>query len=69
MILGLGWLSAAGSEELYHADFFHIANTRVVFIGLALLLFAVLIRTRVEGSGWIHWYMPEKIYRKYFGKN
>jgi hypothetical protein len=64
--LGLGWLTSSFSEENYKADFFHIANTEVLLIGLLLLLIAVLIRTGLEGSGWIRWYMPGKIYRDYF---
>jgi hypothetical protein len=66
--MGLGWLPISWSEESYNANFFHIANTEVLFIGLALLLVAVLVRTRVEGSGWIRWYMPAFVYRRYFSK-
>jgi hypothetical protein len=61
----VGWLSEAGS---YNANFFKIANTKVLFIGLVLLLIAILIRTRFEGSGWIRWYMPEKVYLRFFTK-
>jgi hypothetical protein len=64
--LGLAWLPVGGSEESYTADFFHIANTEVLFIGLAFLLIAIIVRTRVEGSGWIRWYLPENLYQKYF---
>ena len=64
--LGLAWLPVNGSEESYNADFFHMANTEVLLIGLLLLLLAMLVRTRVEGSGWIRWYMPESVYRKFF---
>jgi len=67
--VGLGWLLASANEETYKADFFHIANTDVLFIGLVFLLIAILIRTRFEGSGWIRWYMPEKIYQRYFAGN
>jgi hypothetical protein len=67
--VGLGWLLASANEETYKTDFFHIANTEVLFIGFVLLLIAVLIRTRFEGSGWIRWYMPEKVYRRYFAGN
>jgi hypothetical protein len=59
----IGWLSEAGR---YNANFFHIANAEVLFIGLVLFLIAILIRTRVEGSVWIRWYMPEKVYRRFF---
>jgi hypothetical protein len=67
--LGLGWITSAASEESYRANFFHIANTDVLFIGVVFLLIAMFIRTRVEGSGWIRWYMPEKIYRTWFAKD
>jgi len=63
---GLAWLSTGLNEENYTATFFHIANTEVLLIGLALLVAAVLIRTRVEGPGWIRWYMPDSVYRKFF---
>lgn len=64
--LGLAWLPVNGSEESYNANFFHLANTEVLFIALLFLLLAILVRTRVEGSGWIRWYMPKKVYRKFF---
>jgi hypothetical protein len=66
--MGLGWLTPAFNEESYNAsaDFFHIANTEVLLIGVGLLMIVILIRTRVEGTGWIRWYLPEKIYRYYF---
>jgi membrane-bound metal-dependent hydrolase YbcI (DUF457 family) len=67
--IGLGWLPLNGYEESYNADFFHIANTEVLFIGLGLLLIAILIRTRVEGTGWIRWYMPEGVYRRWFAED
>jgi hypothetical protein len=68
--LGLGWLTVAFNEESYNANanFFHIANTEVLLIGLAFLLIAILIRTWFEGSGWIRWYLPEYIYRSYVSK-
>jgi hypothetical protein len=55
-----------GSEEAYNAGFFHVANTEVLLIGLALLLSACLLRTRVEGDGWIRWYMPTTVYNHFF---
>lgn len=64
--LGLAWLPVGGSEESYSANFFHLANTEVLLIGLVFLLIAILVRTRVEGSGWIKWYLPEHICRHYF---
>ena len=64
--LGLAWLPATPFEENYMADFLRIANTEVLIIGLLLLLLAVLVRTRVEGPGWIRWYMPERVYTALF---
>ena len=64
---GLGWLPVGGSEEIYNANFFHIANAEVLFIGLCIFLVAILIRTRIDGPGWIRWYMPESVYRRFFG--
>ncbi len=56
---GLGWLPVGGTYQL---DLFGVANVQVLIFGLAVLLTAVLIRTRLEGPGWIRWYMPEKVY-------
>jgi hypothetical protein len=67
--LGLGWLPMNGMEENYEANFFHIANSEVLFIGIVFLLVAILIRTRFDGPGWIRWYMPEKLYLRYFSRN
>jgi hypothetical protein len=64
-VMGLSWLPVG---KPYTANFFHIANTEVLVIGLALVAVAIMIRTRVEGYGWIHWYMPDKIYQRYFAK-
>jgi hypothetical protein len=64
--LGLAWLPVTGSEESYNANFFHLANTEVLLIGLIFLILALLVRTRVAGSSWIRWYMPEKVYQKFF---
>jgi hypothetical protein len=63
--MGLGWLTVALNEESYfaNADFFHIANTEVLVIGLVFLIVSILIRTLVEGVGWIEWYKPTIIYR------
>lgn len=60
---GLAWLPTGLSEESYSANFFHIANTEVLAIGLFLILIAVIVRTCVEGRGWVRWYLPEKVYR------
>ncbi|HUH79077.1 MAG TPA: metal-dependent hydrolase [Methanoregula sp.] len=65
--MGLGWLPVGGYEESYNANFFHIANAEVLLIGLVLLLIAILVRTRAGGPGWIRWYMPESVYRRFFG--
>ena len=65
---GLAWLPTGLNEESYSSNFFHIANTEVLVIGIILVIIAAAIRTYVEGYGWIRWYMPEKFYRKYFGK-
>ena len=64
----LGWgILPMGSEESYNANFFHLANTEVLLIGIALVAAAAVIRTYVEGPGWIRWYMPENMYREYIG--
>jgi hypothetical protein len=60
--MGLGWLPVNGFEESYNADFFHIANMEVLFIGLLLLIIAILIRSRFEGHGWVRHYLPECVY-------
>jgi len=64
--LGIGLLPNVLSEEGYLRDFFGIANTGVLMIGLVLLLVAILIRTYWEGSSWIRWYMPESMYKRWF---
>jgi hypothetical protein len=66
--LGLGLLPNILSEEDYFRTFFGIANTEVLIVGLVFLLVAIIIRTYVEGSGWIRWYMPDKVYVKLLGK-
>jgi len=69
-ILGLGLLPNMINEEHYITDFFRIANTEVLLIGLFLLLVAILIRTYFErSSAWIRWYMPDWVYVKIFRKN
>jgi len=67
--LGIGILPDILSEEYYFSDFFGIANTEVLVIGLVFLLVAIIIRTRVEGQEWIRWYMPKSVYTKIFGKH
>jgi hypothetical protein len=64
--LGIGLVPNVLSEEGYIRDFFGIANTGVLIIGLVLLLVAILIRTYWEGSSWIRWYMPESMYKRWF---
>jgi len=56
------------SRGRYIANFFRIANTEVLIIGLGFLVLAILIRTYIEGPSWIRWYMPEKLYLKLSGK-
>jgi hypothetical protein len=63
---GLAWLPSAPFEETYNANFLHIANTEVLFIGLVLLLLVVLVRTVAEGPGWIRWYMPARVFEALF---
>jgi hypothetical protein len=60
--LGIGLLLNIISEEKYFRNFFGIANTDVVIVGFLFLLVAIIIRTYGEGSTWIRWYMPEKVY-------
>jgi magnesium-transporting ATPase (P-type) len=67
-ILGLGLFPNAINEENYIKDFFRVANTEVLIIGILFLIVAMLIRTYVEGTTWIRWYMPESIYLKIFGQ-
>jgi len=66
--LGIGLLPNILSEENYFRTFFGIANTEVLIVGLVFFLVAIIIRTYGEGSGWIRWYMPEKVYVKLLGK-
>ncbi len=68
-ILGIGLFPSAMDEVNYVKDFFGIANTEVLIIGLVLVLVAFLIRTYYEGSSsWVRFYMPEILYRKLFRK-
>jgi len=66
--LGIGLLPNILSEENYFRTFFGIANTEVLIIGLVFLLVALIIRTYVEGSTWIRWYMPHRLYVKLFNR-
>ena len=66
--LGFGLLPNILTEENYFRDFFGIANTYVLIVGLVVLLGAIIIRTYAEGPAWIRWYMPEKVYVTLFGK-
>jgi membrane-bound metal-dependent hydrolase YbcI (DUF457 family) len=67
--LGLGLLPTILNGKPYSIDFFHIANTEVLIIGVLLLLGAILIRTLYERSlSWVRWYMPGSVYEKYFRK-
>ena len=67
-VTGLGFLTQMQDEEFYLNNFFGIANTDVLIIGLVFLLAAVLIRTHFEGKSWVRWYMPDKVYAKLVGK-
>jgi len=67
-IWGLGLLPEMMNEEYYIKDFFRVANTEVLIIGLVFLIVAMIIRTYVEGSTWIRWYLPAGIYKKIAGQ-
>ena len=67
-IFGLGFLPNMINEENYIKDFFRVANTEVLIIGIVLLLVAMVIRTLIEGITWIRWYMPDSIYKKIVGQ-
>jgi len=67
--LGIGLLPNIVSEENYMKDFFRVANTEVLMIGILLLIVAIIIRTYVEGPTWIRWYMPNSLYMKIFGQH
>ena len=64
--MGIGLLPNMMNEENYIRDFFRVANTDVLIIGIGLFIVAMIIRTYVEGPRWIRWYMPESIYNKIF---
>ena len=64
--LGIGLLPNILSEENYFRNFFGIANIEVLIVGFVFLLVALLIRTYWEGSTWIRWYMPHRLYVKLF---
>jgi len=65
--VGFGLIPGMINEESYRADFFHIANSEVLIVGLLLVLFAFLIRTYYEkSSSWIRWYMPDTFYGNFF---
>jgi len=68
-IVGLGLLPNMMNEEYYIKDFFRVANTDVVIIGIAILIVAIIIRTYVEGPSWIRWYMPDGMYKKIVGQD
>jgi len=67
-ILGLGLFPNALNEENYVRDFFRVANTDVLIVGIAFLIVAMIIRTYLEGPSWIRWYMPDSLYKKIAGK-
>jgi hypothetical protein len=66
--LGIGILPNIISEENYFRDFFWVANTEVLIIGILVLIAAMLIRTSVEGTSWIRFYLPESMYKKISGQ-
>jgi hypothetical protein len=66
-ILGLGLIPNITFEENYIKDFFRVANTEVLIIGIVLLIVAMIIRTYIEGPSWIRWYMPKTLYIKIYG--
>jgi len=64
--LGWGLLPNILTEEEYVRDFFRIANTEMLIVGVVFLLVAIIIRTYVEGPKWIRWYMPDRVYGTLF---
>lgn len=66
--MGLGLLTGIQSEEHYISNFFGIANTGVLMIGLIVLGAAIVLRTAVEGRSWIRWYMPNRVYTAIFAR-
>ena len=64
--LGWGLLPNILTEEDYVRDFFGIANTEVLIVGVVFLLVAIIIRTYGEGPSWIRWYMPDRVYGTLF---
>ena len=66
--LGIGILPNIVSEENYIKDFFRVANTEVLIIGIVFLIVALIIRTYLEGPTWIRWYLPATLYKKIFGQ-
>lgn len=64
--LGIGLLPNIFSEENYFRNFFGIANTEVLVVGLVFLLVAIIIRTYCEGFTWVRRYMPDTVYRAVF---
>jgi len=67
-VLGFGLLPNMINEEKYIRNFFGIANTEVLILGIVFFLVAILIRTSVEGSTWIRWYLPDRVYTKLFNR-
>lgn len=65
-VMGFGLLTAIQSEDSYIRDFFGIADTGVLILGLVVLGAAVIIRTAVEGRTWVRWYMPKRLYEALF---
>ena len=63
-----GLLPNRVSEENYFRDFFGIANTEVLIVGMLFLLVAIIIRTYDEGPSWIRGYLPDRVYVSLFGR-
>ncbi len=65
--VGFGVLPRIITGERYSDNFFTLANSEVLIIGVLLLLAAALIRTHFERSStWMRWYIPDPVYRKFF---
>lgn len=64
---GIGLLPNIISEEQYFRDFYGIANTEVLLVGLVFLLAAIVVRSYREGGTWVRWYMPGWLSAKLFG--
>lgn len=48
----------------YHRDWFGVADTNVLIVGVILFLIAVIIRTHFDGRDWIRYYIPDIRFHK-----